>query len=377
MDWLAGWTYRAAVTIDADQVGTGGVANFPVLLTAANMPATMWAQLANADGRDLRVTSSDGTTVLNHELVSITPATPALEMWVSVPSVASASDTTLYLYWGNSAATMPSAASQQAVWTGAGYSAVYHLLEDAAGATGAALYADATGLGHTGLDYVSATDKTGIIGAGQQFDGSNDFVRVLDADDLDPGSGDFTVSVWLKGITMERMALGKYSPSPPWPGWNLGYSVSPHGYCRWAVFDGVHLYPDFDGTHVNIVDGGWHHLLGTLSRADAALYLWVDNISEGSSDQPVIGTVNTAENLVLGARFNGGSLFWNGSLDEVRVATVARTAAWVTTEYNNQSSPGTFYKVGAAETAATGARGSIFNSGVFHSRVLGDRSFSW
>jgi hypothetical protein len=41
----------------------------------------------------------------------------------------------------------------------------------------------------------------------------------------------------------------------------------------------------------------------------------------------------------------------NGGLDEVRIATVARNPAWVGTEYNNQSSPATFYSVGAEEPA--------------------------
>jgi hypothetical protein len=36
-----------------------------------------------------------------------------------------------------------------------------------------------------------------------------------------------------------------------------------------------------------------------------------------------------------------------GTLDEVRLSTVERNIGWVTTEYNNQSSPGTFIMVGS------------------------------
>lgn len=36
------------------------------------------------------------------------------------------------------------------------------------------------------------------------------------------------------------------------------------------------------------------------------------------------------------------------------MSSVARAPAWVTTEYNNQSSPATFYSVGAVESAGTG-----------------------
>ena len=41
------------------------------------------------------------------------------------------------------------------------------------------------------------------------------------------------------------------------------------------------------------------------------------------------------------------SVFWPATyLDEVRLSTSLRSAAWITTEYNNQSSPGTFITMG-------------------------------
>jgi hypothetical protein len=36
-------------------------------------------------------------------------------------------------------------------------------------------------------------------------------------------------------------------------------------------------------------------------------------------------------------------------LDEVRVSNIARSAGWISTEYRNQSAPGTFYTVGAEQ----------------------------
>ena len=42
------------------------------------------------------------------------------------------------------------------------------------------------------------------------------------------------------------------------------------------------------------------------------------------------------------------SVFWSATyLDEVRLSSSTRGAAWITTEYNNQSSPGTFITVGS------------------------------
>ena len=109
MVWMdAAWQYRALVTVDKTKVGSGGVTNFPILLTAANMPAGLWAD-ALASGADLRVTSDDGTTEINFELVSFTPGTPAMEMWVLGASVPSATNWTGYVYWGNAAASAKAA----------------------------------------------------------------------------------------------------------------------------------------------------------------------------------------------------------------------------------------------------------------------------
>jgi hypothetical protein len=41
-----------------------------------------------------------------------------------------------------------------------------------------------------------------------------------------------------------------------------------------------------------------------------------------------------------------------GTLDEVRLSTIERNASWVATEYNNQSSPGTFIAMGSENCAA-------------------------
>jgi hypothetical protein len=41
-----------------------------------------------------------------------------------------------------------------------------------------------------------------------------------------------------------------------------------------------------------------------------------------------------------------------GTLDEVRLSTIERNPNWVATEYNNQSSPGTFIAMGSESCAA-------------------------
>jgi hypothetical protein len=51
----------------------------------------------------------------------------------------------------------------------------------------------------------------------------------------------------------------------------------------------------------------------------------------------------------------------NGMLDEVRVSNIARSQGWITTEYNNQNAPTTFYSLTAEEAILTVSISSTIN----------------
>ena len=46
----------------------------------------------------------------------------------------------------------------------------------------------------------------------------------------------------------------------------------------------------------------------------------------------------------------GGINYYGGKLDEVRVSSNVRSAGWIQTEYNNQSSPATFLSVASEQS---------------------------
>ena len=43
------------------------------------------------------------------------------------------------------------------------------------------------------------------------------------------------------------------------------------------------------------------------------------------------------------------ALYFPGMLDEIEVASVARSPEWLKTAYNNQSQPGSFHTLGSEE----------------------------
>jgi hypothetical protein len=88
---------------------------------------------------------------------------------------------------------------------------------------------------------------------------------------------------------------------------------------------------------------------GTATKNGAALTLYIDGTQQASTT--VSATVETnALSLLLGKVYGTrgygvGEGLYNGTIDEVRVSNIGRTAQWIATEYNNINSPNTFHYI--------------------------------
>jgi hypothetical protein len=101
------WLYRKKITIDHTKV-SATLTNFPVLVNLSS--DSNLASRAQSDGDDILFTSSDGTTKLSHEIEKYSSSTGELVAYVKIPSLASTTDTEIYMYYGN-----PSTINQQDV----------------------------------------------------------------------------------------------------------------------------------------------------------------------------------------------------------------------------------------------------------------------
>jgi Concanavalin A-like lectin/glucanases superfamily len=92
----------------------------------------------------------------------------------------------------------------------------------------------------------------------------------------------------------------------------------------------------------------WYHAVCAFPRADK-VYLYI-NGSQNTSAAYASGNASsvTVGNSLIIASHDGATWYNNGTIDEVRVSSYARSADWIVTEYNNQNSPSTFYTVGSA-----------------------------
>src|SRR6185312_5390570 len=109
-------------------------------------------------------------------------------------------------------------------------------------------------------------------------------------------------------------------------------------------------------------DGNWHHVAGVVSGNTITFY--VDGNPNGTATFTLAATNHsvgqTANNTELGIGVRGrdagaqDSNWFSGLIDELRISGYARSAAWIKTEYNNQSAPGTFVTEGAQESNSAG-----------------------
>src|SRR3989344_7888436 len=184
------WSYRKQITVDYKKVsGTSNLSNFPMLISATDADfkhTDFGGKVASSSagvtggGGDFVITSSDGTTKLDHEIEKYASSSGNLIAWVEVPTLSVTQDTILYVYYGGPS----SGATNQnptGVWD-SNYKGVWHLSQG--DSTASAFYTDSTSNANNG----TLTDADGdSVAATGQVDGAFDFNG--DADVISAGSG--------------------------------------------------------------------------------------------------------------------------------------------------------------------------------------------
>ncbi|WP_282160884.1 DUF2341 domain-containing protein [Ulvibacterium marinum] len=347
-----GWNRKQAITISSAMVdGSANLVDFPVLITLDYLNNEIVDGGVNSalnGGGDIRFSSdAAGNNQLAIEVVEfVTSATPAnrkCQIWVKIPSLSATSDTTVYIWYGNSGASQPApntaGVGSHSVWTA--YEAVWHMENDPSATAPQIL--DATGNGYdltsggamTGGDVVG-----GQIGNAIEFDGSNDYFAL--ANNVVINNGTYTISSWVNWTTGNTYN-GIIANDNPWSGvWinseNGGRAVFTDGAgqefsSNGSAPAGTNIKCDFVGTN-----GDYQYFFAGNSDASGSQAFNYGNLA-------YIGSEDT----------NAG--FFRGWIDEVRVSTDSKSAAWLKTEHNNQNNPGGFASQGVPGDASGGTGG--------------------
>jgi hypothetical protein len=337
------WYYRKAITIDHTKVGgSTDLSSFPVLISIMDSDLS---SKARSDGGDIVFTSSDGKTKLSYEIEKFNKTSGELVAWVKVPTLYKASDTVLYIYYGN-----PSTTSQQNatdVWD-SNYMGVWHLKEDPSGTAPQMNDSTSNGNNGTSAGSMTASDQvTTKIDGGLHFDGTNDEITCGNAVSLQITT-EVTIEAWAKPATTgSYMGIGGKlvsNSASNYKGFSLA-KVDTTNKFRFCVGPGGSTLTtiDSDSTYA---DTNWHLVVGV--RRAGTDYLYVDGVQQSTT--ATTGISDSGSNFEIGRQYSDFiGRWWNGTVDEFRVSNTGRSAGWILTEYNNQNSPSTFYSVSSEE----------------------------
>jgi hypothetical protein len=338
------WLYRVKVTVLASKVDAD-LTDFPVYVNLADLPAGFHTNVNQTDGRDIRVTTSDMMTEVPREVVFYNSATDTGELHFK-GSVYDSTDTDYYIYYGNASATEPAADAtygKNNVWTD-NYAGIYHLAEASGNLT------DSTSNAKTMTASGTATyAQDGTLGKSIYFSGDDDFYRnASPAAIFTSLPTQMTFSTWIKADDFNSLKVIVIHGDDG----DAYIGINTSGTINWNVNQVTTGWK----THSNsgYSTGTWYYVCGAWTK-NSYIRLYVNG-------SPIASPVSAAGDYALadlgtnypatigGYRDPASQYRFVGYIDEVRYSYEEKSATWISTEYNNQSSPSTFYQVGTHQS---------------------------
>ncbi len=306
------------------------------------------AKVLNANGYDIVFSSSDSTcqtNVMHWEMPVYTASTGEMVSYVLITSLSTSIDTTIYMCYGNSGISSFQGGASSGVWD-SNYLGVWHL-------QGTSALTDSIG-SNNGTNHSATTDSSGMFSKSVTFASSGSQYIDLASSGNDTSSG-LTYEIW-------------YKPTSTTAEWLLGKTVSGVNGISIASLSGSsqECYSSFQQVNAGTAtvqecnspsvasQNTWNQLTIAMtnppnSSSNAKTYL-----NGGLATLGPVGVQtfyfagalpNNAVNIIIGNSQESVAYF-DGSLAEVRVSNTMRSADWITTGYNNQSTPGTFESFG-------------------------------
>jgi len=293
--------------------------NFPALISlSTNLPAFRYHQFASGSGGDLRFTDASGVWPLNYE-IERWDTNGVSCVWVQVPALAG-TDTCVWAYWGNPAATNPPACTTNgSVWS-AGLAGVWHLHGTAAH--------DSSGHGLDGTVSGARAAEGKIDGALAYRSGAE---SVLVTNCL-PATNALTVSAWVWADTVgDGRAIAENWGNATAGQFQLFLGANRALEARLAQANGDVATNRGPSGLVGFKAGQWHHVALVADGTRLRLY---DNGTEVGKPADYAGALKQ-DFLPLGIGVrpddSGGVLGerWVGVLDEVELSRVGRSSNWI------------------------------------------------
>jgi hypothetical protein len=325
--WNTSFSYRAKINITS-LVSTN--LNNTIILVNLSTSNLISQGRMNSECGDTRFVDSNGNE-LQYTIETSTCNSANTIYWVWANLTGNA-NTTIYAYYGNSAATLKTDYTNQDY----GLAAYYHLDNSTAyGESSTKVYDFSKSGNNATLVATAVYNSSGRFGGGYSFDGDSDYLSVAD-----PGTstlditGNITLMAWVyprrnssvndeEGITGKRsddtdnyhISVGTYAASDAKFGFNF-YSTG------WRAY-----YTDS-----SLALNTWHHVVATYNTSVVSLY--VDGQLMKNYTGVTYPLITNNENFYIGSVENS-YFYFNGSIDEVRIYNRTLSADEILAIYNS------------------------------------------
>ena len=332
-----GYNYERDIIVDFTKVeGGSDLSNYPLLINLTGqtfLKPSPTGRILNVNCYDL-IFTDDNYNKLDHQLEYYNGTNGDLIAWVRIPTLSSSSNTTIKVLYGNPLITVnPSVTS---VWD-SHYKGVWHLDDNSLN--------DFTSFNKSGTPFNTPAYPVGNIYNSLGLSGSNQYVEVTNAPNTN-FNGNLTVSAWIKINTggLDQKIAGNQTGVAG--GYKFGVYTT--NLVEFEIRDAANN-PFLNrgvagGTVLNT--GQWYYVAGMSSDVLDSIRTFVSGIPERPFKKT--GTlIASSDNLTIGKEPWTATAFFDGSIDELRISDEVRSNGWLRTDYNNQSSPSSFYSLGA------------------------------
>lgn len=323
--WNDAWTERRVIVLDTSATGvetdsavSGAV--LPVRLHSGNFDFLA----ASQNGADIRFLAADDKTPLKHHIERFDGGNELAVAWVQAPQIApKTAGQKIYVYFGNvEAQPEGNAAASYDAATGA----VFHFHEGEERALDSSANAN-----HATTPL--AVEKAGLLGASAKFAQTPLVLAASPSLKLAAG-GAFSFSGWVRFAGPE-MKVVLYEQGPV--AIKLGGGK--------LSLEGVSARPLSGG---ELAPNAWQHVAVTVGAGKTALYVNGVQAAAGEGVLPEVqGEVKIGDGLA-------------GMMDEVQIASAARSADWIKLAASAQGAESKLLTVNADEEAAEAEGGSSY-----------------
>ena len=342
--WNEEWGFRKKLTIDTT-AATGidikdSPQNIPILVRLHSGNFGFFLDL-KADGSDLRFISSDNKTALKFYIEKFDPINEMAIVWVQMPRVMGASSSEyIWMYYGNPNAV--GGADQPGTYD-VNQSLVFNFNADGTSPKDATAYKNNPNL------FTAESTPASLIGAGANFKG-NGVISIPDSPSLKmtPNTG-WTVSMWVKITDPQKDAYLLQRESN-----DQSLTLRIDGTSVYALY----ISSAKDKTETppsSITLGEWHHVALTIGSNLIAVY--IDGIETAKA--PALLNEMSGE-IYIGNTAKGGDHFLVGEIDELGIAKVARTPAWLKAFVSSQGIDSKLLKYGEDEQSGGGGESGSY-----------------